>query len=168
MIETSVTTYSRAVGIFLILTMIGGYFGEMYVPSQIMTGDAAATVAQLRQNEGLFRLGFAAYLVEAFSDIILAWLFYVLLRPVHRDLALLSAFFGLVSMSLFAVTQMFYFSAPVFLKGSKYLAAFSPPQLEAALFASGEGPPSYGRAGRPVNVHSFPTRRALTACSSVA
>jgi len=131
MFETSVTTYCRAVGIFLILTMIGGYFGEMYVPSQIMTGDAAATVAQLRQHEGLFRLGFAAYLVEAFSDIILAWLFYVLLRPVHRDLALLSTFFGLVSMSLFAVTQMFYFSAPVFLKGSKYLTAFSPPQLEA-------------------------------------
>jgi len=131
MIETSVTTYCRAVGIFLILTMIGGYFGEMYVPSQIMTGDAAATVAQLRQNDGLFRLGFAAYLIEAFSDIVLAWLFYLLLRPVHRDLALLSAFFGVVSMSLFAVTQMFYFSAPIFLKGGEYLAAFSPPQLEA-------------------------------------
>jgi hypothetical protein len=131
MVETSVTSYSRAIGIFLILTMIGGYFGEMYVPSQIMTGDAGATVAQLRQNEGLFRLGFAAYLVEAFSDIVLAWLFYVFLRPVDRDLALLSSFFGLVSMSLFAVTQMFYFSAPVFLRGSKYLTAFSPPQLEA-------------------------------------
>ena len=89
------------------------------------------SITNQRQNEGLFRLGFAAYLVEAFSDIILAWLFYVLLRPVHRNLALLSAFFGLVSMSLFAVTQMFYFSAPVFLKGSKYLTAFSPPQLEA-------------------------------------
>lgn len=131
MIETSVKTYSRAVGIFLILTMFGGWFGEMYVPSVIMTGDAATTATQLRLNDDLFRLGFAAYLVEAFSDIVLAWLFYVLLKPVHRDLALLSAFFGLVSMSLFAVTQMFYFSAPMFLNGSRYLTAFPPEQREA-------------------------------------
>ena len=128
--EMSVKTYSRAAGIFLILTMLGGWFGEVQIPSQFMTGDAATTAAKLRLDEDLFRLGFAAYLIEAFSDLVLAWLFYVLLRPVHRDLALLSAFFGIVSMSLFAVTKMFYFSAPVFLK-SKYLAAFPPEQLEA-------------------------------------
>jgi hypothetical protein len=138
MIQTSVKTYSRAVAIFLILTMLGGWFGELHVPSIIRTGDAATTAAQLRLNEDLFRLGFAAYLVEAFSDVVLAWLFYVLLKPVHRELALLSAFFGLVSMSIFAVTQMFYFSAPMFLKGSGYLTAFSPDQLEsfAGLFLS--------------------------------
>ena len=134
MIETSVKTYTRAVGIMLVLTMIGGWFGEIYVPSVIMTGDATSTANQLRQNDGLFRLGFAAYLVEAFSDVVLAWLFYVLLRPVHRELALLSAFFGLVSMALFAVTQMFHFCAPMFLTGRNYLTAFSPEQLEA--FAS--------------------------------
>jgi uncharacterized protein DUF4386 len=131
MIETPVKAYTRAVGIFLILTMLGGWFGEMQIPSQFLAGDAAATAAQLRDNDGLFRLGFAAYLVEAFSDLVLAWLFYVLLRPVHRELALLSAFLGIVSMSLFAVTKMFYFSAPAFLGGSGYLAAFPPEQLEA-------------------------------------
>ena len=130
MIETSVKTYTHAVGVLLVLSMIGGYFGEIHIPSQFASPDAATTALQLRQNEGLFRLGFAAYLVEAFSDLVLAWLFYVLLRPVHRDLALLSAFFGIVSMSLFAVTKMFYFSAPVFLRDSEYLAAFPPAQLE--------------------------------------
>ncbi len=134
MIDTAVKTYSRAVGVLLILTIVGGWFGEMYVPSVIMTGDAATTANQLRENEGLLRWGFAAYLVEAFSDVVLAWLFYVLLRPVHRELALLSAFFGLVSMSLFAVTQMFHFCAPMFLTGRRYLSVFSPDQLEA--FAS--------------------------------
>ncbi|HVF70287.1 MAG TPA: DUF4386 domain-containing protein [Chthoniobacterales bacterium] len=134
MIHISVKTYSRAAGVLLILSIVCGWFGEMYVPSVIMTGDAAGTANQLRQNGDLFRLGFAAYLIEAFSDVVLAWLFYVLLRPVHRELALLSAFFGVVSMSLFAVTQMFHFCAPVFLSGRKYLTAFSPEQLEA--FAS--------------------------------
>jgi hypothetical protein len=129
MSQTSVKTYSRAAGIFLILTMLGGWFGEVQIPSQFMTGDAATTAAKLRLDGDLFRLGFATYLIEAFCDLVLAWLFYILLKPVHRELALLSAFFGLVSMSLFAVTKMFYFSAPTFLK-SKYLTAFSPEQLE--------------------------------------
>lgn len=138
MIETSVKTYSQAVGIFLLLSIFGGWFGELYVPSVIMTGDAATTADQLRLNEDLFRLGFAAYLLEAFSDIVLAWLFYVLLKPVHRDLALLSAFFGLVSMSLFAVPKMLYFAAPMFLKESRYLTGFSPDQLDslASVFVS--------------------------------
>ena len=129
MIETSAKTYSRAAGIFLVLTMFGGWFGEVQIPSRFMTGDAAATAAMIRLHGDFFRLGFATYLIEAFSDLVLAWLFYVLLRPVHRDLALLSAFFGLVSMSLFAVTKMFYFSAPLLLK-SKYLTAFSPDQID--------------------------------------
>jgi hypothetical protein len=131
MIQISVKTYSRAVGIFLILSIFGGWFGEMYVPSVMLTGDAATTADQLRLNADLFRLGFAAYLVEAFSDIVLAWLFYVLLKPVHRDLALLAALFGLVSMSLFAVTKMFYFAAPMFLKANGYPTAFSPDQIDS-------------------------------------
>lgn len=136
MTETSPKIYSRAVGIFLILSALCGWFGEMYVPSQMMTGDAATTAAQLRLHEGLFRLGFAAYLVEAFSDVVLAWLLYVLLKPVHRELAMLSAFFGLVSMSIFAVTKLLYFAAPMFLSGRAYLAAFTPEQLDslASLF----------------------------------
>jgi Domain of unknown function (DUF4386) len=138
MAKTAVKTYSRAAGVFLILTMLGGWFGEVQIPSQFMTGDAATTADQLRDNEELFRLGFAAYLVEAFSDLVLAWLFYVLLKPVDRNLALLSAFFGLVSMSLFAVTKMFYFSAPMFLGGSRYLTGFSPEQHDglASVFLS--------------------------------
>jgi hypothetical protein len=131
MTDTSVKTYSRAVGIFVVLSIAGGFFGEMYVPSLMMGEDAASTAAQLRTNEGLFRLGFAAYLVEAVSDIVLAWLFYVLLKPVHRDLALLSAFFGIVSTTLFAVTKMFYFAAPMFVRESPYLTAFPGDQLDA-------------------------------------
>lgn len=131
------TAYTRTTGLLLIVTIVAGWFGEMHVPSLMITGDTATTAEQLRSNEKLFRLGFAAYLLEAFSDVVLAWLFYVLLKPVNRELALLSAFFGLVSMTLFAVTKMFYVSAPMFLAGNAP-EAFRPDQLEAlaSLFLS--------------------------------
>lgn len=99
LIHTPVRTYTRAAGILLFLTIICGAFGELYVPSQIMTGDAAATIANLQAREGFFRIGFAAYLVEAFCDVALSLIFYVLLRSVHRDLALFSAFLGLLRQS---------------------------------------------------------------------
>ena len=138
MIKISVKTYCRTAGVLLVLSMIGGWFGEVQIPSRFMRGDAAAAAVQLRLHEDLFRLGFAAYLVEALSDLVLAWLFYVLLKPVHRDLALLSAFFGLVSMSLFAVMKMFYFSAPLLLEAGRYGTGFSPEQHQglAKLFLS--------------------------------
>lgn len=131
MTDTRINIYARYVGIFFILSMVCGWFGEVYVPSQMLAGDGATTADQLRANDALFRIGFAAYLVEAFSDVVIAWLFYVILKPVNRELALLSAFFGLLSTALFAVTKMLYYSAPVFLSESPQLAAFAPDQLDA-------------------------------------
>lgn len=129
--ESGMKTYEKLAALLLLVSAVAGWFGEMYVPSIMMAGDAASTAAQLTSRIDLFRLGFVAYLVEACSDVVLAWLFYVILKAVNRDVALLSVFFGLVSTALFAMTQLVYFAAPVFLKGSAYLAPFSQDQLAA-------------------------------------
>jgi hypothetical protein len=71
----------------------------------------AETVHRMAGSVELFRASFAAYLVEATCDIALTMLFYVLLRPVNRNLSLLAAFFGLVSTAVFAAGEIFYFSA---------------------------------------------------------
>jgi len=116
----------------MVLTMIGGFFGEMYMPSRILVrGDAAATARNIVESSFLFRLGFAAYLVEAICDIALSLVFYVLLRPVNRNIALLAAFFGLVSTAVFAVGQLFYFGATVPLGDAEYLKSFSTDQRNA-------------------------------------
>ena len=99
-VETSlrfhaVPTYARLAGVLFLLTIAAGGFGEFYVPSQLVVpADATATANNIVASESLFRLGFASYLVEAMCDIALALIFYVLLKPVRRDLALLAAFLG--------------------------------------------------------------------------
>jgi hypothetical protein len=128
--DGGVRFYSRVIALLLFLTIVGGYFGEVYVPSKIViAADANATAQNIRDMEGLFRLGFAAYLLEGLSDAALAAFFYLLLRPVRRDLALVAAFLGLVSVSVFAVTQLSYFNARLPLLESEYLKTFSPEQL---------------------------------------
>jgi uncharacterized protein DUF4386 len=128
----SMQRYARVAGVLFVLTLVFGFFGEAYAPSKfIVSGDAAATARNITDAPMLYRLGFAGYLIEGLCDVALAWIFYVLLRPVNRDIALLSAFFGLVSTSVYAVAELFYFAALIILRNATALTGFSPEQLNA-------------------------------------
>ena len=79
----------------------------------------------------LLRLGFAGYLAEALCDVTLTLLFYVLLRPVQRDLSLLAAFFGLIGTSVFAASELCFYAASLVVGHGGALAAFTPGQVQA-------------------------------------
>lgn len=129
MTADSAQKYARVAGVLFLISLLAGAFGEMYVPSKlIVSTDAAATAANLKSSDVLFRLGFASYLVEALCDVGLAWILYLLLRPVHKELALLAAFFGLVSTATFGAAELSYFSSTLVLRDADYLRAFSPDQ----------------------------------------
>jgi hypothetical protein len=118
-----------------LISFLAGSFGEFYVPNAlIVAGNAAATVNNIVSHEMLFRLGFAAYLVEALCDVALALVLYVLLKPVHRNLALLSAFFGLISTASFAVCEMLFFCAPLLVRNPMFAQSFTREQLEALVY----------------------------------
>ena len=142
-----IQTYARTAGALFLVSIIAGGFGEGYAPNVLIHGnDAAATVAALRAQEPLFRLSFAAYLVEAICDIAIALIFYTLLRPVSCGLALLAAFFGILSTATYAFCELFYFALPrLLLSDAEYLRTFTPDQiatltlLSLKLFSYGAG-----------------------------
>jgi hypothetical protein len=128
----SIQTYARVAGALFLISMVAGFFGELYAPSHvIVSGDAAATAKNIIAHSLLFRAGFASYLIEALCDIALSLVMYELLRPVRKDLALLAAFFGLVSTAVFAVAELFYFGSSLIVGGAGYLKTFSPDQLNS-------------------------------------
>ena len=116
----------------MLLSLVCGYFGEAFVPSKlVVANDAAATAANIAASTTFFRIGFASYLVEAICDVTLALVFYVLLKRVDENIALLSAFFGLLATATYAVAELFFFGALVVLRNSTALAAFSADQINA-------------------------------------
>jgi hypothetical protein len=124
--------YARAAGVAMLLSIVFGALGEAVLPGKIVvTGDASATAANLLAHPGLVRASFATYLVEGICDIALSVLFYILLKPVNRNLALLSAFFGLASMAIYAVAQSSFYSASLAVGESAGMSAFSPEQRNA-------------------------------------
>ncbi len=137
MADHAARRYARIAGVLLLVSLVAGGFGEFYVPSRlIVTGNAAATAANIKTFAFLFRLGFVGYLLEAMCDIALNLIFYILLRPVQKDLSLLAVFFGLIGTALFGVAELFYIAAPLILGGAGYLQSFSPAQLDTLALLS--------------------------------
>ena len=131
-----VSTYARAAFVLLVLSFAAGGFGEAYVPSKlIVSGDAAATMHNIQTSATLFRLGFIGYLIEATCDVSLALVFYMLLKPVRTDVALLAAFFGILGTALFAVAELFYV-APSFILNAGALKTFTPDQVTSLAMLS--------------------------------
>src|SRR6185295_10342880 len=96
-LNMNVQRYAKIAGVLFLISLVAGGFGEAYVPSKLIAGrDAAATVANITNFNLLYRLGFAAFLIESLCDITLVVIFYALLKPVNKELSLLAAFFGLV------------------------------------------------------------------------
>lgn len=128
---------ARSAGLLYLVIIVLGLTGELVVRSGIVAvGDAAATAANIRAAEGLFRFGFVADSVMLLADIALAVLLYVLLRPVNRTLALLAMCFRLVQAAIIGGNLLHYHAALLALAGPPYGLAFPPEQLAAiaALF----------------------------------
>jgi hypothetical protein len=133
----SIQMYARTAGVLGLISIVAGGFGEAYAPAALVVArDAAATATKIIGSESLFRWGFAAYLVEALCDAGLTLLFYLLLRAVRKDLALLAVFFRLIATAGFAMAQVFYFAALPIVGGADHLKALSPEQLHAVALLS--------------------------------
>jgi hypothetical protein len=128
---------ARLAGGFSLLTIVLGVFAQGFIAERlIISGDAAATAANILSHEGLFRLGFALYLIELACQITMTVLLYDLLKPVSKSVSLLAAVFGLTGCGIKIISRIF-FIAPVFvLGGSHYLSVFSTEQLQALALLS--------------------------------
>jgi len=131
-LETSPQVYARIAGGLYLIIIVFGIWSEMFVRSTlIVAGDAAATAGNIMASEGLFRASFAADSIMALSDVAVAVLLYVLLRPVNRTLALVAAAFRLMQTAVVALNLLHHYAALLLLNGGAYAAAFDPPQLHA-------------------------------------
>ena len=131
----SIQTYARLAGVLGLITVVAGGFGEVYVPGVVFAaGDPAATAQRILDNESLFRWGFAGYLVEALCDATLTMAFWVLVRPVHRNLAMLMVVFRIISTCGFGASEVLYFGALPALRGAQTVAALQPAQMEALAY----------------------------------
>src|SRR6202140_5128573 len=130
--EASPRFKARMAGVFQLLEALTATFGEVIVLGRlVVSGNAAATAANILGHERLFWLGFASSLIGVACHITWALLMYVLLKPVNRSLSLLAAFVMLVGCAIQTLTSFLYLTPLLILKGGSSLSAFTPEQLQA-------------------------------------
>jgi F0F1-type ATP synthase membrane subunit c/vacuolar-type H+-ATPase subunit K len=134
--EMSPKTRARLIGALLLVTMVGGGFAQGYVAGRIVSGDAAATAANIVTHQQLYRLGFAVYLVEMACQIAMTVLTYQLLKPAGKTASALALAFGLIGCTIKTMARLFFFAPLLVLGGVHYLSVFDPKQLEALAFFS--------------------------------
>lgn len=124
---------ARIAGVLYLIIIICAGFSEGYVRASLLVpGDAAATAQNIMASEGLFRLGFVSDLIAFLSDLIVSVLFYVLLRPVSKTLALIMASLRLLAHPAIASINLLNHFAPLLLlSDANYLGAFETEQLQA-------------------------------------
>jgi len=131
--EASPRFKARIAGFLYLFIILGALFFPFSVaPSGMMRGDAALpTVAKILASGSLYVLGGAAQLIVVACDIGVALIFYELLKPVSRSLALLAAFFRLVFVAITSANVLNHFAPLLLLSGAGYLSAFTLDQLQA-------------------------------------
>ncbi|HET8758490.1 MAG TPA: DUF4386 domain-containing protein [Solirubrobacteraceae bacterium] len=123
---------ARLAGALYLIIVALGIFAEVAVRSSlIVDGDAAATAANIRDSEWLFRAGFGADLIVFLCDVALAVVLFLLFRPVSRTLSLLAAAFRLTQTAIIGLNLLAMFGALVVLEDADYLGAFGAGETEA-------------------------------------
>ena len=123
---------ARIGGSLYLLIILGGLFAPFAVaPSGMMLAEPTLqNVGRIQASGPLYALGGAAQLVVYACDIGVALVFYELLKPVSKKIALLAAFFRLTFAAIASANITNHFALLVILSGSHSLDAFSPGQLQ--------------------------------------
>jgi hypothetical protein len=92
----SARLHARVAGLLYLLVILAGTFAPFVVAPSSLASDPAAITARIMHSQGAYRFGGVAEIVVLACDIALAGIFYRLLGPVSRTVAMLAAFFRLV------------------------------------------------------------------------
>lgn len=119
-------------GFSLLLMIVSIMLAEVVAMADIIVeGDAALTVENILANQGRFRFGIVAFLMVAILDLVVAWAFYVFLKPAKDNLSVLAAWSRLVYTIILCMALVNVYSIFPLLGDAGYLSAFAPAEIQA-------------------------------------
>lgn len=130
---TPISKKARIAGLVFLLLVLVAPYRLIYVPSALfVTGNAAATAANIAAHETLFRLGIFSDLLTGVIQIFLALALYRLFEEVNRRQAVLMVILGGVMISAIYFFNVINDAAALLLvRGADFLSVFDKGQREA-------------------------------------
>jgi len=139
-VSNSPLFFARLAGVLYLVNIACGLFGEAIARGHLVVpGNAALTAHHIAASELLFRAGILGDLLMHLTDVPMTIIFYFLLKPINRDLSLLSAMFGFLQTAILCANKLTLVLVLVLLGnglgtgygGGADLRGFAPAQLQS-------------------------------------
>ena len=126
--------YARVASICYLLIILLGIFGQLVVRSSLISfGDATTTANNIAGSPLLWRMGIVGDITMHLLDIPLMVILYLLLKPVHRAIALLALAFNLIQTAVLVINKLALMVPLILLANKPFVDAFSSEQINAQI-----------------------------------
>ena len=130
--EISLRKAAIIAGVAYLMIFLVSILGNSFALDKlIIMGDAVMTSNNIIAHKSLFRLGITCWLVVIVFDALVAWALYLLLKPINKSLSLLSAWFRIIFVVIFAYSFIELNSVLQLFSGADYLEVFEMSQQQA-------------------------------------
>ena len=124
--------YARIAGFSYLLIIGLGLIGQLFIrDALIVWGDAALTANNILQAETIWRLGITGDVLMHALDIPVMIILYLLLKQVHKPLALVSVAFNLAQTAVLVANKLILLLPLILMNSAGYVAAFNIEQIHA-------------------------------------
>ena len=126
--------YALTAGILLIIMAFVSFFSYGFAhASLVVKGDASTTFHNIMSSNILFKAEIFGWIIILISDIVVAWAFYIFLKPIHKNLSLLGAWLRLTYATILGIAILNLIFALLLTKHTDYLSLFKTDQLQAQM-----------------------------------
>lgn len=124
---------ARVAGLLYLIVAVAGSYALFGGPA-IVSGDAAATAANIAASEHALRLNLFLVLIAGAAYVGVIAILYRIFEPASATLSVVAAFFGLAGSVAASVSWTHKFTPLFYLGDASYLAAFDAEQLQALAY----------------------------------
>ncbi|HEY2495121.1 MAG TPA: DUF4386 domain-containing protein [Paenibacillus sp.] len=121
-------------GTSLIIMVFASFFSYGFVhESLVVQGDPSATYNNIVSSNNLFKGEIFGWVIILICDIVVAWAFYIFLKPFNKSLSLLSAWFRLTYSTILGIAILNLIFVLLLSKQTNYLSSFKTEQIQALM-----------------------------------
>jgi len=117
---------------FILIMALVSFFSYGFVHGKLVVpDDATTTFNNLMSSKNLFKAEIFGWLIILISDILVAWAFYIFLKPIDKNLSLLGAFLRLTYAGILGIAILNLLFVVLLTKNTDYLSLLNMEQLKA-------------------------------------
>lgn len=121
-------------GTSLIIMALASFFSYGFVHENLaVQGDPSATYNNIMSSTALFKGEIFGWVIILILDIVVAWAFYIFLKPIHKSLSLLGAWLRLTYSAILGIAILNLIFVLLLSGDTNYFSSFKIEQIQALM-----------------------------------